>query len=107
MAEAAGKTNYYAAVLCGLALLWGAYSAVMLPGGEYPMPPAHYLEMALDLGLTIVITALTLINLRAAPDTNLRSVAIIIGFIGVAAGLIQLGIRLHSDHGWWTGHLNR
>jgi hypothetical protein len=106
MADTSSKSNYYAALFGGAVLLWGAYSALILPGGEYPMPPMHFLEMAFDLGLTIAIAGLTFLNLRPASDTNLRSVAILVGCAGVIAGLVQLGIRFHSDHGWWTGHFN-
>ncbi len=81
-------------------------TAIFLRGGEWPMPPSHYLQMAVDLGLLV-----GLIGLRSQFYAKLdrydsrRGLAGVLFIFGVISGVGLLLIRFTSDAGWWTGYL--
>ena len=37
---------------------------------------------------------------------GLKTVALILGGLGLLGGLTKLAARFSSDHGWWTGHFS-
>lgn len=98
------KQYHYLALFMGAVLIFGAATAVFQPAGEYPPSPMHFVEMGLDLLMTILLPVFLIKNLPAAPDDGLKTAATLIGWAGVVGGLIQLGARISSNHGWWTGH---
>ena len=74
-------------------------------GGPWPVPPWHYISMLFDLILlgSVVAALMT----RPAPAANaplyVRNGGLLLGG-GIVAGIILIGLRLTSDHAWWTGH---
>lgn len=93
-----GVTLFMAVVLIG-----GAAIAMIVPAGEFPMPPYHLFEMGLDAVMTAILVILVA-TLGAAPEGGLRTMAAVIGPLGVIAGVVKVGIRFTSDHAWWTGN---
>lgn len=84
-----------------LRFVWGAF----VPGGEWPVSPAHYLAMAIDAGLLIGLVGMRKeisATSRAAAQPGLTRALFI---CGVASGIGLLLIRFTSDRAWWTGHL--
>jgi hypothetical protein len=59
---------------------------------EYPPRSAQILEMVVHAGMVV-----GLIGIRKSGPQWLFIVALI-------AGIGLFGIRLHSEHSWWTGH---
>ncbi len=105
MPDIPGAKQYlYLSLMIGALLIWGAATAILIPAGEYPMPPAHYLDMGLDAALTILLAVSLVRFVPPAPDSGLKTAATLIGWAGVLGGLIQLAARFTSNHGWWTGH---
>ena len=86
-------------------LLFSLRKAVALPGGEFSPDLLATMHFALDLVLTVLVLVLV-IGLRGAPPGALRTAGYVVGPLGFAAGMAMLWIRLSSDVGWWTGHLN-
>lgn len=86
-------------------LLFSIWKAVTLPGGEWPPAALAYMHFGLDLALTVLLLVL-LVTLRQTRPGPLRMLAYVVGPAGLAAGAALLWIRLSSDLGWWTGHLN-
>jgi hypothetical protein len=77
----------------GSALLIGNFVFRMLVmADEYPPRSALYLQIGVD---ALLIAGL--IGLRKSGPQWLLIIAVI-------AGLGLFGIRLHSEHSWWTGH---
>jgi hypothetical protein len=74
-----------------------------VPAGPYPPSPVHLLMFGLDVVITLILAVLVRAERQAAPS-GLRSGALILGPLGVLAGLLQIGVRLTSDHAWHTGH---
>ena len=85
-----------------LRFLW----AVAVPGGEYPMPPWHYVDMGVDLLLLGCVVVLRSQIFAAAPhDDPRRSTGNILFGLGLVAGVGLLLIRFTSNAAWWTVHL--
>jgi hypothetical protein len=101
-ADADNKAIPVLAAVLGAYMVWSAWQALTVAAGEFPMSPGHYLEMAIDLGMTLVLGGLV-VTLFRAPLTAPRLGAIVLAAAGLLGGLVQLGIRFTSDHGWWTG----
>ena len=100
------KQNQYAVIFMSAVLLFGAFNAVMVTADEYDPEGYVWFNVALDAvmtGLTVILLAAIA---RGADSGGLKGAAILCGLVGLAAGLVKLGIRFSSDHGWWTGHLN-
>jgi len=95
--------NALVAVFMAVVLTGGAVIALISPAGEYPPRFYQMFEMGLDAVMTVVLIILVA-TLGRSPAGRLRMAATILGPIGVVGGLVKLGIRLTSDHAWWTGN---
>lgn len=81
-------------------------SAVLIPGGGWPLSPAHYLSMAIDLCLLIgLFGTRSQLNKTMSSDDSRQSLAGAMFVGGIVAGIGLLLIRFTSDAAWWTGHL--
>jgi hypothetical protein len=88
----------FLAAYLALRFLWRA----VVPGGAWPLPPEHLIEMGLDALALLVLVALRVRVAQAgAPSPALANVALAAGAVG-GAGL--LAIRFTSEAAWWTGH---
>ena len=98
------KTNAYVVIGMSIVLLFGALNAITITADEYD--PATLVWMY--LGLDVVMTALLVVLLtqvgKLTEAGGLKTAALALGILGVAAGLIKIVARFSSDHGWWTGH---
>lgn len=94
----------YIIVSCYLMLRFGA--AVVLRGGEWPLSPSHYLQMAVDAGLLIGLFGLRS-QVYASFDRydSRRGLAGLLFVLGIISGIGLLLIRFTSDAAWWTGYL--
>lgn len=86
-------------------LLFSIWKAVALPGGEWLPSVLAWMHFGLDLALTVLLLVL-LVTLPQSRPGPLRVLAYVLAPAGLAAGAALLWIRLSSDLGWWTGHLN-
>jgi hypothetical protein len=103
-AESQGKSWPLFLAVAGylvLRCLWRLF----VPGGGWPVPPWHYLSMASDILLLVVLIVL---RSRLAPvladDPSRRRLADIAAWGGSIAGFLLLAIRFTSEAAWWTGH---
>ncbi len=80
--------------------------SLVVPGGSWPLPPEHYIDMALDLAMLLVVIFLR-VRMFATPDDPRRAFANLLCVVGVVSGLGLLGIRFTSKAAWWTGHLTQ
>ena len=104
-AESPGKSWPLFLAISGyliLRCLW----RVFVPGAGWPVPPWHYLSMASDVLLLVMLIVL---KSRLAPlvadDDSRRKLSDIAIWGGSIAGVILLLIRFTSEAAWWTGHL--
>lgn len=95
----------YVLAACYLVFLF--FWRILLPGGEWPLPPMHYVSMGLDLVLMAVVFALRF-RLTAYLDRNpaRATLATVLFWCALGAGIGSLLIRFTSDAAWWTGHLS-
>ncbi len=100
------KQNQYVVMFMAAVLLFGAFNAVMVTADEYEPAGYVWFKVALDAAMTALTVILLATILRGAESGGLKVAAVLIGVVGLAAGLVKLGVRFTSDHGWWTGHLN-
>jgi hypothetical protein len=85
-----------------LQFLWRAFTRA----GEWPLPPYHYLSMALDLALIVVAVMLFSALGKRQPEGGGQRAARVILFVpALLAGIGMFVIRFSSDVGWWTGHI--
>jgi hypothetical protein len=104
MAEATTlKQNAIVAVVMSVVLIGGAVFALISHAGEYPPQFYQMFTMGLD-GVMTVALAVLVATLGSSSPGALRTMATMIGPIGVVAGLVKLGVRFTSDHAWWTGN---
>lgn len=81
-------------------------AAIVLRGGEWPMPPSHYLQMAVDLGLLVGLFGLrSQFYAKLDRFDSRRGPAGVLFVFGVVSGVGLLLIRFTSDAAWWTGYL--
>lgn len=99
----ASNQNTIVVLVMAVVLFGGAVIAVMSHAGEFPPSPYHLVTMGLD-GLMTIILAVLVATLGSSPEGAMRTVAGIIGPIGIVAGVVKVGIRFTSDHAWWTGN---
>lgn len=99
------KQNQYAVIFMGAVLLFGAFNAVVGTADEYDPAGYVWFNVALDAAMTALTVILLAAILRGAEAGGLKVAAILFGLVGLAAGLVKLGVRFSSEHGWWTGHL--
>jgi hypothetical protein len=78
--------------------------AVLVPGGSWPLPPAHLIAMGIDGALLLAAIALRT-KVSSALNDGRRPHANILMAVASVCGLGLLGIRFTSDAAWWTGHL--
>jgi hypothetical protein len=88
-----GVRNFTIGVILACYLIGTFLWSVFMPAHEYQMRTAQMLTISLNL-----LGVVGLYGLRASIPKPLFVVALI-------AGIGLLGLRLISDHGWWTGHL--
>ena len=99
----AEKQNTIVILVMSVVLIGGLISAVMIPAGEFPPYGYALFEIGLDTVMTILLAVLVFAD-RNGPPSGLRSAAMLLGPVGIVAGLAQLVVRFTSDHAWWTGH---
>lgn len=80
--------------------------AVLVPGDEWPLPPAHYIAMGFDLLLLLAVVCLRSRLVISAEDPRSSSFANLVLVAGVVSGLGLIGIRFTSEPAWWTGHFS-
>ncbi|MBX3580569.1 MAG: hypothetical protein KF810_01550 [Rhizobiaceae bacterium] len=77
--------------------------AAAVAGGEWPLPPSHYISMGIDLVLVGAILVLRSRLFDSAQDPRLTFANLLL-VAGLVSGLGLIGIRFTSDAAWWTGH---
>jgi mannitol-specific phosphotransferase system IIBC component len=97
------RQNTLVIFLMAAVLVWGCITAVTIPAGEFPPSPYHLFMMGLDAVMTLLLATLVMAE-RGVPGSARKSAAMLLGGIGVLAGVAQVLIRFTSDHAWWTGH---
>jgi hypothetical protein len=97
------KSNTLAAAFMGTYLCVTAAIALLSPAGEFPPSPYHLFTLGLD-GVMTALLIILVIAVGNAQGGGLRMLALVVGSLGVVAGLIKVGIRFTSDHAWWTGN---
>ncbi len=102
-AKDSAKQNRYVMISMGLVLMFGAFTAMTVPAGEYPPQFYAIFNIVLDATMTVFLVFL-LVSARATPPGGLKPVARLIGAVGVLAGALKVLIRFTSDHAWWTGN---
>jgi MFS-type transporter involved in bile tolerance (Atg22 family) len=81
-------------------------AAIFMRGGEWPLPPSHYLQMAVDAGLLVGVIGLrSQLSARLDRHDPRRGLMGVLLVVGVIAGVSLLLIRFTSDAAWWTGYL--
>ncbi len=100
------KTNQYVAIAMSVVLLFGAISAVTVTASEYDPSTLVWMHLGIDLLMTVLLPVLLVQVARGAEPGGLKTAALVVGALGVLAGLVKLAARFSSDHGWWTGHFN-
>ncbi len=100
-----GSIWYFFLFFCAYLIL-RFLSGLFIPGGEWPLSPAHYLSMAIDLGLLAgVFGARSQLFAKLPEMDTRRPIAGILFVAAVISGVGLLLIRFTSDQAWWTGHL--
>lgn len=100
------KHNQYVIIFMSAVLLFGAFNAVMVTADEYDPGFYVWFKIALDAAMTGLLVILLIVVARGADTGGLKGLALLVGLVGLAAGLVKLAARFSSDHGWWTGHFN-
>lgn len=100
------KTNQYVTIGMSVVLIFGAASAVMVTASEYDPSTLVWMHLGIDLLMTILLPVMLYQVASAEDAAGLRTVALVVGGIGLLAGLVKLAARFSSDHGWWTGHFS-
>ncbi len=105
----AASQDRFLALFCFLAgyLVLRFLSAVFVPGGEWPLPPWHYVAMATDVALLAAVVGLRRRAVEGlAAGAWQRGLVSALLFCGIVAGVGLLAIRFTSKPAWWTGHLH-
>lgn len=80
---------------------------VIVPGGEWPLPPTHYITMGLDVALIAVVVFLrSRLSAQLAETPSRATLAMVLFWCALGAGVGSLLIRFTSKAAWWTGHLS-
>lgn len=79
--------------------------AVLVPGGEWPLPPWHYVSMGIDLALLASMIVMRARLSFTGPTEHRRTFGNTLFGLGLVAGVGLILIRFTSDAAWWTGHL--
>ncbi len=102
-ATGSAKQNLIVACVMAVVLIWGICASIIVPAGEFPPRFYQMMEIGLDLAMTVILLILV-VSLRSVEGGGLKVAAMLLGTVGVAAGVGKLAIRLTSDHAWWTGN---
>lgn len=107
MERAVGKFELPIYYIIGAWLILKMLWSVFTPGGEWPLPPAHYLSMAIVVAMSAAIVFGRSKLLRASNiSADNKGRVKLLFWPALASGIILIGIRFTSDAAWWTGHLN-
>ena len=98
------KREQTVAFFAAIVLAFGATRAVFVSASEYDPEALLWLWLAIDVAMT-ALCGIFLFDLQKGPPGTRRKLALIAAALGLVAGLIKIGVRFSSDHGWWTGHL--
>jgi len=98
------KSNLYVAGFMSIVLILGALYAVFVTASEYDPETLIWMYLLIDAAMTGLLVILLVRVMRAEFGGGLKALVLILGPLGVIGGLIKLGARFSSDHGWWTGH---
>ena len=98
------KVNQYVIYGMSAVLIFGALNAVLVTAGEYEPAAYVWFKIALDAVMTGLLLILLVAVVNGAPSGGLKATALLLGPVGLVAGLVKLGARLSGDAGWWTGH---
>jgi hypothetical protein len=98
------QTNQYVVIVMAVVLLFGAVQAVAVTAREYDPGTIVWMNLGLDLVMTVLLPVLLVQIARGAEPGGLKTAALALGAVGVLAGLVKLAARFSGDHGWWTGH---
>jgi hypothetical protein len=98
------KTNQYVVIGMSIVLIFGAISAVTITADEYGPEILVWMYLATDAAMTAILPVLLVQVVRGAEPGGLKTAAVLLGCVGLVAGLVKLAARFSSDHGWWTGH---
>ena len=79
---------------------------IIMPGGSWPMPPAHYLSMGIDALLLIALIGMRPRISSSLPEGDKRRrVANALFGLALLGGVALLAVRFTGTAAWWTGHL--
>lgn len=100
-------TGWLPFLLLVAVLGFNLYSGLFVTADEYPPRYYQVFEITLDAVLIGVLVALRMQWSRTLPPGDQRrTLGNILFVVALICGLGVLGIRLTSDHAWWTGNLN-
>ncbi|MDZ4309694.1 MAG: hypothetical protein U1A24_03930 [Cypionkella sp.] len=100
------KTNAYVVIGMSIVLLFGAFNAITITADEYDPETLVWMNLVLDAAMTVLLGVILTQVARLNEPGGLKTAALVLGPLGIIAGLIKLAARFSSDHGWWTGHFN-
>ncbi len=100
------KTNAYVVIGMSIVLLFGAFNAIMITAEEYDPETLVWMNLGLDVAMTVLLVVLLTQVAKLTEPGGLKTAALVLGPLGIIAGLVKLVARFSSDHGWWTGHFN-
>jgi hypothetical protein len=98
------KTNQYVVIGMSAVLLFGAFNAIMVTADEYDPATLVWMHLGIDALMTVLLPVLLMQISKAAEPSGLKTAAMLLGVVGLVAGVVKLAARFSSDHGWWTGH---
>ncbi|QYK40775.1 MAG: hypothetical protein KF887_15395 [Paracoccaceae bacterium] len=102
---APSRLNRFVPVFMSLYLIVTLAYRATVPGTEFPPRFYQMFSMGLDGAITLLLAAmLTGLAKGVRPEGGWSPVMRLLILAGVLAGIGLFGIRLSSDHGWWTGH---
>ena len=94
-------------VLAACYLVFLFFWRILLPGGEWPQPPMHYVSMGLDVVLVAVVFVLRFrLSEYLGENPSRATFATILFWCALGAGIGSLLIRFTGETAWWTGHLS-
>jgi chloramphenicol 3-O-phosphotransferase len=94
------RTNQFVTIGMGVVLIFGAVSAVTVTASEYDPSSLVWMHLGIDLLMTVLLPVM-LYQVAGAEDAGgLKTVALVLGGVGLLAGLVKLAARFSRDHGW-------
>ncbi len=82
------------------AFLWRFF----VPAHEYPSSSTRWLTFILDAGMLVGLIGLRSRTLSSLLDDSTRTMATVLFWVALAAGVGLFAIRLGGDAQWATGH---